>query len=140
MSPAGGVGINLAVQDAVATANLLGSALRERRVTESLLQSVQQRREFPTRVTQFVQVNAHKGIKYVFDHPGPAKAPWQLKAAVRIPGIQRLTGRMVGIGARPEHIHTPKALPRKPNLLTRIAIGAGIAAAVVVNVVSYRPD
>ena len=60
MSPVFGVGINLAIQDAVATANLLADALRQGRVTEALLASVQQRREFPARVTQFLQVNAHK--------------------------------------------------------------------------------
>ena len=87
MSPAGGVGINLAVQDAVATANLLADALRDGRVTEALLAQVQERREFPTRVTQFLQVNAHKAIKKIFENPGPAEAPWQLKAAVHIPGL-----------------------------------------------------
>jgi 2-polyprenyl-6-methoxyphenol hydroxylase-like FAD-dependent oxidoreductase len=132
MSPAGGVGINLAIQDAVATANLLAGPLREKRVTEALLASVQRRREFPTRLTQFVQENAHKGLEYVFAHPGPIKAPWQLKAATRIPGIQHLTARFVGLGVRPEHIHgrTPG-----PSLLKRIAIATGIAAAVAVNVI-----
>jgi 2-polyprenyl-6-methoxyphenol hydroxylase-like FAD-dependent oxidoreductase len=132
MSPAGGVGINLAIQDAVATANLLARPLRERRVTDQLLASVQHRREFPTRVTQFFQVNAHKGFEYVFAHPGPLQAPWQLKAATRIPGIQHLTARFIGIGVRPEHIRS------RPPLLKRIAIGAGIAAAVAVNIMRRR--
>lgn len=131
MSPAGGVGINLAIQDAVAAANLLADPLRERRVTEGLLAAVQQRREFPTRVTQFLQVNAHKGLEYVFQHPGPLKAPWQMKVAVSIPGIQHLAGRIVGMGVRPEHVRTAK--PR-PSLLTRIALCTGIAAAVAVNI------
>ena len=69
MSPAFGVGINLAIQDAVATANILTGALLERRATEALLARVQKRREFPTRVTQFLQVNAHRGFEYVFQHP-----------------------------------------------------------------------
>ncbi|MDQ6704609.1 MAG: FAD-dependent oxidoreductase, partial [Acidobacteriota bacterium] len=60
MSPAGGVGINLAIQDAVAAANLLATPLRDRRLTEAMLAAVQRRREFPTRATQFAQVNAHK--------------------------------------------------------------------------------
>jgi 2-polyprenyl-6-methoxyphenol hydroxylase-like FAD-dependent oxidoreductase len=111
MSPAGGVGINLAIQDAVATANLLALALREGRVTDPLLAQVEMRREFPTRVTQRIQITAHKGMERVFQNPGPAKAPWQFKAAVRVPGIQRLLGRIVGIGVRPEHIHTPEADP-----------------------------
>jgi 2-polyprenyl-6-methoxyphenol hydroxylase-like FAD-dependent oxidoreductase len=130
MSPAGGVGINLAIQDAVATANLLSRPLREKRVTEKLLARVQQRREFPTRVTQFVQVNAHKGFEYVFAHPGPIKAPWQLKVVSNIPGLQHLTARFVGIGVRPEHI---RRAPRT-GLLKRLAIGTGIAAAVAVNI------
>jgi 2-polyprenyl-6-methoxyphenol hydroxylase-like FAD-dependent oxidoreductase len=131
MSPAGGVGINLAIQDAVATANLLAVPLLKKRVTEALLASVQRRREFPTRVTQFMQVNAHRAFEYVFQHTGPMKAPWLLKAAVHIPGLQHLTGRIVGIGVRPEHIRTPVARPR---LLRRIAVTTGIAAAVAVNI------
>jgi len=90
MSPAGGIGINLAIQDAVATANLLADALRERRLTDALLARVQRRREFPTRLTQAVQVNAHKGFEYVFRHPGRIHAPWQMRLAFRIPGVQRL--------------------------------------------------
>jgi len=104
MSPAGGVGINLAIQDAVATANLLSDALRERRVTEDLLAQVQRRREFPTRVTQRIQATVHKMFDRLFRNPGPAKPPWQLKVAVRIPGVQRLLARAVGSGVRPEHI------------------------------------
>ncbi len=101
MSPAGGVGINLAIQDAVATANLLADPLRERRLTESHLAKVQQRREFPTRVTQFLQINAHKGLKYIFEHPGPQKAPLPFKIVVNIPGIQHLNARIIGVGVRP---------------------------------------
>ena len=128
MSPAGGVGINLAIQDAVATANLLARPLFERRLTSELLAAVQQRREFPTRVTQFMQINAHKGFDYVFRHPGPLHAPWQLKAVTSIPGIQHLTARLIGIGVRPEHVRRTE-----PSLVKRLAIATGIAAAVVVN-------
>ncbi len=104
MSPAGGVGINLAIQDAIATANLLAGPLRAGPVPEALLARVQQRREFPTCVTQYMQVNAHKAFAKIFHNPGPIKAPWQLKAAVRIPGLQRLIARAVGLGVRPEHV------------------------------------
>jgi 2-polyprenyl-6-methoxyphenol hydroxylase-like FAD-dependent oxidoreductase len=104
MSPAGGVGINLAVQDAVAAANMLARPLRERNVTEDLLAQIQQRREFPVRLTQRVQVAAHNGFNVIFENPGPARAPWQLKLVTKIPGIQRLLGRVVGMGVRPEHI------------------------------------
>jgi 2-polyprenyl-6-methoxyphenol hydroxylase-like FAD-dependent oxidoreductase len=129
MSPAWGVGINLAIQDAVATANLLTGPFLARRLTESDLAGVQQRREFPTRVTQFLQVNAHKGFDYIFDRSGPLKAPLPLKIAVRIPGIQHLTGRFVAIGVRPEHIHTPK---RRAGFFHRLAIGVGVAVGLAV--------
>lgn len=104
MSPAGGVGINLAIQDAVAAANRLARPLREKRVTEALLSEVQKRREFPTRVTQSIQVGIHRRMGNIFNHPGPLKAPWQLKAIARLPGLQRIIGRVVGIGIRPEHV------------------------------------
>jgi 2-polyprenyl-6-methoxyphenol hydroxylase-like FAD-dependent oxidoreductase len=111
MSPAGGVGINLAIQDAVAAANLLAVPLREGRVTDTMLACVQRRREFPTRVTQFFQVNAHKGFEYVFQHPGPIKVPWQLKVVSRLPGVQRVIGRVVGMGIRPEHVSSRESSP-----------------------------
>jgi 2-polyprenyl-6-methoxyphenol hydroxylase-like FAD-dependent oxidoreductase len=71
MSPAGGVGINLAIQDAVAAANLLTKPLQERCVSEAALANVQKRREFPTRVTQAVQLAAHRGLARVFETAGP---------------------------------------------------------------------
>jgi 2-polyprenyl-6-methoxyphenol hydroxylase-like FAD-dependent oxidoreductase len=104
MSPAGGVGINLALQDAVAAANILIAYLRAGPVPEHILARVQARREFPTRVTQYMQLNAHKAFAKIFENPGPIEAPWQLRAAVRIPGLQRLVARAVGLGARPEHV------------------------------------
>jgi 2-polyprenyl-6-methoxyphenol hydroxylase-like FAD-dependent oxidoreductase len=133
MSPVFGVGINLAIQDAVATANLLADALRQGRVTEALLASVQQRREFPARVTQFLQVNAHKALQTVFRNPGPAKAPWQLKVAVNIPGVQHVMARVVGLGVRPEHIRgARKQAACNGQLLKKIAIGAGLLAGGIV--------
>jgi 2-polyprenyl-6-methoxyphenol hydroxylase-like FAD-dependent oxidoreductase len=104
MSPAGGVGINLAIQDAVAAANLLAEPLREGQVTEALLARVQQRREFPTRVTQMLQVNAHKAFVRVFQNSGPLQVPWQLKVVAHVPGLQRVMGHVVGVGVRPEHV------------------------------------
>jgi 2-polyprenyl-6-methoxyphenol hydroxylase-like FAD-dependent oxidoreductase len=130
MSPAGGVGINLAIQDAVATANLLADPLRQGRMTEAMLAQIQQRREFPTRATQFVQVNAHKLLQKVFENPGPAKAPWQFKAVVHIPGLQHVTARLVGVGVRPEHIRGARKQPAcDGQYLKRLAVGAGLAAA-----------
>lgn len=130
MSPAGGIGINLAIQDAVATANLLADPLRQRRVTEALVAQVQCRREFPTRVTQQLQVFAHNGFARIFNNPGPAKAPWQLKVAVSIPGLQRLMARTIGMGVRPEHIRgaTPEPAPAG-HFYKRIAVGIGLVAA-----------
>jgi 2-polyprenyl-6-methoxyphenol hydroxylase-like FAD-dependent oxidoreductase len=133
MSPVGGVGINLAIQDAVATANLLGDPLRQRRVNEALLARIQARREFPTRATQFLQVQAHKGLQTIFRNPGPAVAPWQLRAVVSIPGIQKLTARVIGVGILPEHIKGATKEKKCPvPMLKRIAIGAGLLAAGVV--------
>ena len=137
MSPAGGVGINLAIQDAVATANLLAGPLRERRATDELVQRVQRRREFPTRMTQAAQANAHKVFAQLFRNPGPMAAPWLLKAAVGIPGITHLIGRGVGIGVRPEHIKGAKRSPSyRKERLAKVALGAGTAAAFVM--VCYR--
>ena len=98
MSPAGGVGINLAIQDAVAAARILAPYLRRGDSVDSALPLVQRRREFPTRVTQQIQVFAHAGMTRIFEMHGPAKAPWQFKAITSIPGIQRVVGRVIGIG------------------------------------------
>lgn len=134
MSPAGGIGINLAIPDAVAAANLLARPLQQRIVTEALLAKVQQRREFPTRVTQALQVNAHKAFGYIFEHKGPLKAPWQLKVAVRVPGVQHVLGHVVGLGIRPEHIPSAlewSAFERRAKRLAwyaGVATGLGLAA------------
>ena len=133
MPPAGGVGINLAIQDAVATANILAEPLRQGPVTETMLALVQERREFPTRVTQILQVNAHKALQNVFDHPGRITAPWQLKAVLSIPGIQKVTARVIGVGILPEHIKGAQAQKAcAMPTLKKIAIGAGLLAAGIV--------
>ena len=105
MSPAGGVGINLAIQDAVAAANILAGPLQEHCVPDSALAAVQMRRELPTRVTQTMQLFAHRGFARVFANPGPIRVPWQLKLISRIPGVKHVLGYAVGVGARPEHVH-----------------------------------
>jgi 2-polyprenyl-6-methoxyphenol hydroxylase-like FAD-dependent oxidoreductase len=132
MSPAGGVGINLAIQDAVAAANLLADPMRRGRANEARLAMVQRRREFPTRATQFLQVNAHRGFSRLFQNTGRIEAPWQLKLAVQIPGIQRVMGRVVGMGVRPEHVAD---VARRP-LLTKAARVAGWCAAAAVIAIS----
>lgn len=132
MSPAGGVGINLAIQDAVVAANLLSGPLLEQCLSGAALARVQRRREFPTRVTQTIQLLAHRGFARVFEHPGPIRAPWQIKAVVRIPGIHRVLGYAVGIGARPEHVRDRgRTKPRRPFLVTAMYAGIGIAAVAV---------
>ena len=133
MSPAGGVGINLAIQDAVAAANILAEPLQECRVPESALAAVQSRREFPTRVTQTIQLFAHRGFAKAFENAGPIRAPWQVKMASRIPGLQRILGYAVGVGARPEHVRDETGpQTRRFRVATAVfaAIGiAGVAAA-----------
>ena len=132
MSPAGGVGINLAIQDAVAAANLLTGPLQARCVPVSALAAVQKRREFPTRVTQAIQLFAHRGFAQVFENPGPIRAPWQLKAAMKIPGIHRAVGYAVGIGARPEHVREEaRDRTRRLRMPTAVFAGIGIAASAV---------
>ena len=132
MSPAGGVGINLAIQDAVATANLLSDPLREGNVTQRLLESVQRRREFAARMTQAAQANAHKLFARLFRSAGPLQAPWQLKAVLRIPGLPHVIGRAVGVGVRPEHIQGTRRSPAYRNdRLAKIALGLGLTAGLV---------
>jgi 2-polyprenyl-6-methoxyphenol hydroxylase-like FAD-dependent oxidoreductase len=144
MSPAGGVGINLAIQDAVAAANILAGPLRKMRLSEADLAAVQRRREFPTRVTQAVQVVAHRGIARVFETPGPIHAPWQLKAVQHVPGIHRALGYAVGVGARPEHVREETSVrPRRVGLValacvaTCAAVG-GVAVAGVCGWVAWK--
>jgi len=136
MSPAGGVGINLAIQDAVAASNLLRPYLGEACVSESALAAVQRRREFPTRVTQAVQVGAHRGFARIFSNPGPLKAPWQLKVALHFPGVHRAMGYAVGIGARPEHVRNgQRRAARRSSLVTA---GIGLATGVAVAIATLR--
>jgi 2-polyprenyl-6-methoxyphenol hydroxylase-like FAD-dependent oxidoreductase len=132
MSPAGGVGINLAIQDAVATANLLADALCENGVTRELLACVQRRREFATRMTQAAQANAHKLFAQLFRQSGPLQPPWQLKAAVQIPGITHMIGRAIGVGVRPEHVNDARRSAAYRNgRMVKLAIGLGIAAGIL---------
>ncbi len=110
MSPVGGVGINLAIQDAVATANLLWKPLKDGTLTEADLARVEKRREFPTRVTQRLQVAAqNRVIQPVLRSTRPLAPPWFLKLFERLPVLQRIPARLVGVGVRPEHVHTPEA-------------------------------
>jgi 2-polyprenyl-6-methoxyphenol hydroxylase-like FAD-dependent oxidoreductase len=110
MSPVGGVGINLAVQDAVAAANLLAGPLRTGRVTPSDLRRLQQRRELPTRLTQWLQVLIqNRVISRVLAGRKQLALPWPLKLLQRWPVLRRIPARVIGIGFRPEHVRLPAA-------------------------------
>ena len=110
MSPIAGVGINLAVQDAVAAANILWRPLAAGTPSEDALAAVQKRREFPTRVTQRVQLFLQdKVISRMLDARRPIEAPLPLRMMSRFPLLRRIPARLIGIGVRPEHVRTPDA-------------------------------
>jgi 2-polyprenyl-6-methoxyphenol hydroxylase-like FAD-dependent oxidoreductase len=109
MSPVGGVGINLAIQDAVAAANLLAEGLRAGSVTLEDLRRVQHRRAFPARMTQAGQIFVQKRvITRVLAGRQPLSPPLILKLFGWFPLLRRIPARLVGIGVRPEHIRTPE--------------------------------
>jgi 2-polyprenyl-6-methoxyphenol hydroxylase-like FAD-dependent oxidoreductase len=108
MSPVGGVGINLAVQDAVAAANILAEPLKSGAAGEDVLRRVQQRREFPTRVIQsgqlFVQSRVVAGVLGKRDG---IKPPLAVKLLKWFPMLRRIPARILGVGVRPEHVAVP---------------------------------
>jgi len=104
MSPVGGIGINLAIQDAVAAARILSPVLSTGLVTELTLGRVQHRREFPTRITQAFQVVVHRFLSRVLGNPAPIKPPFMLRLLSPHPAFRRLLARFIGVGVRPEHI------------------------------------
>jgi 2-polyprenyl-6-methoxyphenol hydroxylase-like FAD-dependent oxidoreductase len=106
MSPIGGVGINLAVQDAVAAANILAEPLRCGTATIETLKRVQQRREFPTRFTQRMQIILQNNIISPALGGKQPRAPFFMKL-MQWPLLRRIPGRVLALGIRPEHIHTP---------------------------------
>jgi 2-polyprenyl-6-methoxyphenol hydroxylase-like FAD-dependent oxidoreductase len=108
MSPVGGVGINLAIQDAVAAANLLAEPLRAGRLTEDDLRRVQRRRSWPTRVTQRLQLVVQKRvIGRVLGGAGGGALPLPLRLLAAFPPLRRIPARLIGLGVRPEHVRTP---------------------------------
>ena len=110
MSPIGGVGVNLAVQDAVAAANLLWQPLKRGTLREDDLEAVQRRREFPTRVTQRLQVIVQNNvIDRALGAGESLPAPWLLRLFSRFPPLRAIPAWLVGRGVRPEHVHTPDA-------------------------------
>jgi 2-polyprenyl-6-methoxyphenol hydroxylase-like FAD-dependent oxidoreductase len=115
MSPVGGVGINLAIQDAVAAANILYPALLYNQpIPNELLAKVQKRREFPARVIQRVQVNIQKGMVAVKRNNGQQqKMPLMFRLVKTLPILSRAMAYFVGIGVRPEHVRTPETKNKK---------------------------
>ncbi len=112
MSPIGGVGVNLAVQDAVATGNLLAAALRHGCPPEDELDAVRRRREFPVKMTQRMQVIAQDTIVSAALKPSdqPLKVPLVMRIVTAIPWLQGITARFVGVGVRPEHVHDSRRI------------------------------
>lgn len=110
MSPVGGVGINLAIQDAVAAANRLAESLRRGTVSDSDLAAVQRRRELPMRLTQRLQVIVqNRVLGRVLVARGPLKPALPLRLLQRWPILRQLPARLIGLGLRPEHVRTEEA-------------------------------
>jgi 2-polyprenyl-6-methoxyphenol hydroxylase-like FAD-dependent oxidoreductase len=108
MSPIGGVGVNLAVQDAVAAANILWQPLKAGTLGEDDLDRVERRREFPTRVTQRIQVIVQNNVIDRLLGAGEAlAAPWPLRLTSWFAPLRLIPAWLVGKGVRPEHVHTP---------------------------------
>jgi 2-polyprenyl-6-methoxyphenol hydroxylase-like FAD-dependent oxidoreductase len=111
MSPIGGVGVNLAIQDAVAAANRLAMPLKSGTVGDEDLRAIQARRTFPVSVTQRFQLMVQSQIiQRALAGSEPPKAPFVLKLLDRFPLLRRIPGRLLAVGVRPEHIHTPDVL------------------------------
>jgi 2-polyprenyl-6-methoxyphenol hydroxylase-like FAD-dependent oxidoreductase len=113
MSPIGGVGINLAIQDAVATANNLALCLLGGSLTTRDLERVQRRRQLPTRLTQRIQVLIQNRVisRVIASSDRPA-VPWPLRLSQRWPFLRRIPARLIGIGFRPEHVRTAEVVAK----------------------------
>jgi 2-polyprenyl-6-methoxyphenol hydroxylase-like FAD-dependent oxidoreductase len=110
MSPIGGVGINLAIQDAVAAANILAPRLLQGTVNEDDLRAVQRRREFPTRATQKLQLFVqNRVIGQVLQGTGKLSPPLAVRLLAQWPLLRRIPARLIGLGFRPEHVKLPAA-------------------------------
>jgi 2-polyprenyl-6-methoxyphenol hydroxylase-like FAD-dependent oxidoreductase len=109
MSPVGGVGINLAIQDAVATANLLSAKLKAGTLRDGDLDGVRRRRLFPVKVIQGLQVAVHNRVlkPTVFGGRRTLRVPWPLKVLDAVPWLRRWPAQFLGLGVRPEHVRSP---------------------------------
>jgi 2-polyprenyl-6-methoxyphenol hydroxylase-like FAD-dependent oxidoreductase len=111
MSPVGGVGINLAIQDAVAAANVLAEPLRRGHLSIDHLHRIQKRREFPTRLIQWIQVLAQRRvIARILTSKQRFKPPFAIRLLARFPVLRRIPARLVGVGIRPEHFKANQEL------------------------------
>ncbi len=109
MSPVGGVGINLAIQDAVAAANLLAGPLADGTLEDDDLPKVRERRLWPTRATQFAQIQAqNRIIEPLLSGDELAGPPLPIRVIAKVPWLQRKVASLVGIGVRPEHVASPE--------------------------------
>jgi 2-polyprenyl-6-methoxyphenol hydroxylase-like FAD-dependent oxidoreductase len=117
MSPVGGVGINLAVQDAIAAANILAWQLSNNGpLSDHLLAQVQKRREWPTKVIQAIQVIIQKRIiSRVLGGTGKIAPPWPLRLFISFPILRRLPARLMGLGVRRERVTSPALADSSPN-------------------------
>ena len=118
MSPVGGVGINLAIQDAIAAANLLAGSLSGKGpLSDQLVAQVQKRREWPTKVIQAIQVVVQKRIiSRVLGGTGKVKPPWFLRLFIYFPILRRLPARLIGLGVRRERVTSQvQAIPQAAN-------------------------
>jgi 2-polyprenyl-6-methoxyphenol hydroxylase-like FAD-dependent oxidoreductase len=105
MSPIGGVGINLAIQDAVAAANILALKLERGTPSEEDLRLVQRRRAFPTEATQWMQLAIQNNvIRHVLGSTKPLSLPWAFRLLKMWPFLRRIPARIIGLGFRPEHV------------------------------------
>ncbi len=106
MSPIGGVGINLAVQDAVAAANILAGPLRAGTLRTEDLAAVQERRNFPTKATQWLQVQVQNRVltRVLATRTSLLPPPWPLWLINHCPRLRRIPARVIGMGFRPEHV------------------------------------
>jgi 2-polyprenyl-6-methoxyphenol hydroxylase-like FAD-dependent oxidoreductase len=111
MSPVGGVGINLAIQDAVATANLLARKLRENTCRDQDLDAVRQRRAWPVKVVQWAQVAVHNRVLQptLSGARTAVTVPWPVRLLDRYAWLRRWPAQVIGVGVRPEHVRSPEA-------------------------------
>jgi 2-polyprenyl-6-methoxyphenol hydroxylase-like FAD-dependent oxidoreductase len=107
MSPIGGVGVNIAVQDAVAASNMLTAPLKEGRLTDADLEAVQKYRMWPVKATQAIQVFLqNRMIAPTLSGTRPLRPPWPVKMLNRFPWLRRLPARVLAMGVQPEHVKT----------------------------------